>query len=151
MVGLMRLDSVPQFKPDYIINAATQDPVAEVRKITGGLGADIAICANPVAKTQAGAVEMVRKRGRVVFFGGVNKKDPMTTLNSNTIHYNELTIVGAFSYPSTGLAKALQAINEGRIAADKYVTEKVTLDRIPEGIKLAEQGKALKVVVRPWA
>jgi len=150
MVGLMRLDSVPQFSPDYIINAGAQDPVEEVKKITGGWGADIAICANPVAKTQQQAVDMVRKRGRVVLFGGVSKKDPMTTLNSNTIHYNELTIVGAFSYPATGLADALAVIAAGKISAKKYVTETVTLDRIPQGMALAEQGKALKVVVKPW-
>jgi L-iditol 2-dehydrogenase len=151
MVGLTRLDFVPQFGPDHIINAATQDPVAEVRRITGGRGADIAICANPVAKTQQQAIDMVRKRGRVVFFGGVNKKDPLTTLNANTIHYNELLITGAFSYPSTGLAEALAAIHEKRISADKYVTASVKLDEIPRGIQLAEQGRALKVAVKPWA
>jgi len=151
VIGLLRLDSLPQFNPDYIINAASQDPVEEVLKITGGLGADIAICANPVAKTQGQAVEMVRKRGKVIFFGGLPKNNPMTTLNGNLIHYNELSIVGAFSYPSTGLQKALNLIYEGRISAEKYVTKTVSLDEIPQGISLAEQGKALKVVIKPWA
>jgi L-iditol 2-dehydrogenase len=150
MVGLNRLDSVPQFHPDFIIDAATQDPVAEVRKITAGLGADIAICANPVAKTQAQAVELVRRRGRVVLFGGVSKKDPWTTLNSNTIHYNEITVVGSFSYPATGLQESLAALAKGEISARRYVTRSVPLDRIPDGIALAEQGKALKVLVKPW-
>jgi L-iditol 2-dehydrogenase len=150
VVGLLRLESVPQFNPDHIIDAAKEDPVEEVRKITGGLGADIAICANPVAKTQQQAVDMVRKRGRVVLFGGVSKKDPWTTLNSNTIHYNELTVVGAFSYPSTGLEKSLRMIAEGKISARKYVTKTVTLEQIPEGIATAEAGKALKVVIKPW-
>ncbi|NLK98057.1 alcohol dehydrogenase catalytic domain-containing protein [Defluviitalea saccharophila] len=150
MVGLTRLDSVPQFNPDHIIDAGSQNPVEEVLKLTNGLGADIVICANPVTKTQQQAVEMVRKRGRVVLFGGVPKTAPMTELNSNMIHYNELTVVGAFSYPSIGLEEALRYIAEGKISAKKYVTEKVTLDHIPEGMKLAQQGKALKVIVKPW-
>lgn len=150
MVGLTRLDSAPQFNPDHIINSATQNPVEEVLKITNGLGADIAICAAPVTQIQEQAIEMVRKRGKVVLFGGVNKNNPMTSLNSNLIHYNEITIVGAFSYPSTGLLKAVNLIAEGKISARKYVTKTVKLNEIPEGISFAEQGKALRVVVKPW-
>ncbi len=151
MVGLSRLDSVPQFNPDHIINSAAQNPVEEVLKLTGGLGADMVICAAPVTAIQQQGVEMVRKRGKVVLFGGVNKNNPMTALNSNTIHYNEITVVGAFSYPSTGLYKAVSLIAEGRISAKKYVTKTVTLEEIPEGIAYAERGKALRVAVRPWA
>lgn len=151
MIGLTRLDSVTQFNPDYIINAGTQNPVVEVLKITEGLGVDIAICANPVAKTHEQAVEMVRKRGKIVIFGGVNKNNPMTMLNSNLIHYNELSVVGAFSYPSTTHEQALKLIKDGKISAEKYINKYITLDEIPEGISYAEQGKALKVVIKPWA
>ena len=151
MSGLKRLDSVPRFNPDHIIDSAKQNPVEEVLKLTDGLGADIAICAAPVTAIQEQAVEMVRKRGRVVLFGGVNKNQPMTALNSNLIHYNEITITGAFSYPSTGLYNAVRFIAEGRISAKKYVTKTVKLDEIPEGIAYAEQGKALRVAVLPWA
>lgn len=150
MSGLTRLDSVQQFNPDHIINSATQNPVEEVLKLTDGLGADIAICAAPVTAIQEQAVEMVRKRGKVVLFGGVSKNNPMTSLNSNLIHYNEITVTGAFSYPATGLIKAVMLIAEGKISARKYVTKTVKLDEIPEGIAYAEQGKALRVAVKPW-
>ncbi len=150
MVGLTRLHEVPQFNPDYIIDAAKQNPVEEVLKITDGLGADIVICANPVPSTQEQAVEMVRKRGKVVLFGGVAKSQPMTTLNSNLIHYNEITVIGAFSYPAVGLEKAIKYISEGKISAEKYVTQKVKLAELTDGIQMGRQGKALKVVVKPW-
>lgn len=150
MSGLDRLESILQFHPFHIINSAVQNSVEEVLKITGGLGADIVICAAPVTSIQQQALEMVRKRGKVVLFGGVNKNNPMTSLNSNMIHYNEITIVGAFSYPSTGLARAVSLIAEGKISAKKYVTRLVKLEEIPEGISLAERGKALRVAVKPW-
>jgi len=94
MVGLARLEIVSLFSPDHLVDAASQNPVEEVLKITGGLGADVAVIANPVAATQEQGVESVRKRGRVILFGGIPKSDPMTTLNSNLIHYNELTFPG---------------------------------------------------------
>lgn len=151
MVGRSRLDSAKQFQPDYTINYQEQNPVEEVLKITDGLGADIVICSAPATAIQQQGVEMVRKRGKVVLFGGVNKNNPMTTLNSNTIHYNEITVVGSFSYPSTGLYQSVKLISEGKISAKKYVTKTVKLSEIPEGIAYAEQRKALRVAVSPWS
>ncbi len=96
-----------RFAPDALIDAGSQDTVAETLRLTDGLGADVAICAAPVAAIQEQAVEAVRKRGKVILFGGLPKTAPMTTLNSNLIHYNELTVVGAFSYPATTHQQAL--------------------------------------------
>ena len=151
MAGLMRLHIAKNFEPDYLIDAGSQDTVEEVLKITNGLGADIAIIANPVVKTQEQGVESVRKRGKVILFGGVPKTQPMTSLNSNLIHYNELVVMGAFSYPAYVNEMALHVINEGKITASKYITKVVSLENmVNEGIKAAEAGEALKVVINPW-
>jgi L-iditol 2-dehydrogenase len=150
VVGLKRLEFVLVFKPDYLIDAASQDPVEEVLKITGGLGADVAIIANPVAETQEQGVESVRKRGKVILFGGVPKTDPMTTLNSNLIHYNELSVIGSFSYPAYIHEIALETIRLGKISSNKYFSRTVSLEEITQGIQAAERGEALKVLVDPW-
>lgn len=151
VAGLMRLAMVPQFKPDAIIDAGKQDTVKETLSMTGGLGADVAICANPVASTQAQAVEAVRKRGTVVLFGGLPKTSPMTSLNSNLIHYNELKVIGAFSYPATAHEQALGLIRDGKISAAKHVSMQLPLRDIVKGFEAAAKGEALKVVVKPWA
>ena len=148
LVGLLRLKEAERFAPDHLIDAASRDPVQEVLGITDGLGADVAICANPVASTQAQAVEAVRKRGIVVLFGGLPKTDPMTTLNSNLIHYNELSVVGAFSYPATVHQQALQVIKEGKITPARFFNKTVVLGDIVEGFRAAAAGEALKVLVR---
>jgi len=151
MVGLARLAQARAFAPDALIDAATQDPVAEVKRLTDSLGADVAIVATPVGKTQAQGVEAVRKRGTVILFGGLPKTNPTATLNTNLIHYNEIRVVGAFSYPAYMHEKALTVIKAGQIDARKYFTRTVSLDGIVEGIRAAEAGEALKVLVRPWA
>jgi L-iditol 2-dehydrogenase len=151
MAGLTRLDIAKNFEPEYLIDAGSQDTVQEVLNITAGLGADVAILANPVVKTQEQGIESVRKRGTVVLFGGVPKNQPMTTLNSNLIHYNELTVMGAFSYPAYINEMALRVIHAGQITASKYITKVVSLENmVTEGIAAAEAGKALKVVIDPW-
>jgi L-iditol 2-dehydrogenase len=151
LIGRRKLELARQFQPTHMINSNLQNPVEEVMKITNGLGADACICANRNAATQQQGVEMVRKRGVVVLFGGLPKSNPMTTLDSNMIHYNEITVIGSFSYPSTGLQKALNMIAEGKISAARYVTKTVRLDEVPEGIAAAERAEALKVVIKPWA
>lgn len=151
VAGMDKLSLVSQFDPDVLMKNDKPEMVIEtVMKQTDGLGADIAICAVPVVKTHQQALEMVRKRGKVIIYGGVSKNNPMTVLNSNIIHYNEISIVGAFSYPAIGLEQSLKFIAEGRISAKKYVTKIVSLDDIAQGIQYSEQGKALKVVVKPW-
>lgn len=151
MVGLTRLAQARAFAPDALIDAASQDPVAEVKKLTDGLGADVAIVATPVGKTQAQAVEAVRKRGTVILFGGLPKNAPTATLNTNLIHYNEIRVVGAFSYPAYMHETALAVIKAGRIDANKHFTRTVSLEGIVDGIRAAEAGEALKVLVKPWA
>ncbi len=68
------------FDPDGIIDPSRQDVVAWVREMTAGRGADVVICANPIAETQAQAVEAVRKRGRVVFLEAYRKSVPIPCL-----------------------------------------------------------------------
>ena len=151
MVGLKRLSQARAFEPDALIDASRQDPVAEIRKLTEGLGADVIIAATPVAATQAQAVEAVRKRGTVILFGGLPKSSPTATLNTNLIHYNEIRLVGAFSYPAYMHQRALTVIKEGKIDAKKYFTKTVSLAEITEGIRASEAGEALKVLVKPWS
>lgn len=151
LAGKKRLQIVSAFAPDALIDSTTQDLVSEVLRLTNSLGADVAICANARTSSQELAVESVRKRGKVILFGGVPKTAPMTTLNSNLIHYNELTVMGAFSYPAYINEMALSVIRDQKITASKYISKIVSLENIvTEGIKAAETGEVLKVVVNPW-
>lgn len=149
LVGLTRIAEADRFEPDYLIDAASSDPVEEVARITNGFGADVAICANPVASTQEQAVEAVRKRGTIILFGGLPKETPITCLDSNRIHYNELSVVGAFSYPAFMHERALYAIRDGHIRPQKYFSLRVGLDKVGEGITAAAEGRVLKALVVP--
>jgi L-iditol 2-dehydrogenase len=144
-----RLSLAAEFHPDALINPREVDFVVRVLELTGGLGADIVICANPIAATQAQAVQAVRKNGRVVLFGGLPKADPMTTLDSNRIHYGEIGVVGAFSYHPTMHALALDVLKRGLIPADALITHTFSLEQVQTAFETAADGAGLKVVVQP--
>jgi threonine dehydrogenase-like Zn-dependent dehydrogenase len=46
--------------------------------------------------------------------------------------------------------KALSVIREGKINTGKYFDRIVPLEGIVDGIRAAEAGQALKVLVKPW-
>ncbi len=151
IVGMDKLELARAFEPDALIkNDDPDSAVAEILRLTDGVGADIVILALPTARPQQQALEMARKRGTVVIYGGVPKAAEMSALNSNLIHYGEINVAGAFSYGSTGLADALDAIRAGHVRPERYIGATVSLENIVEGIELGERGEALKVMVDPW-
>jgi L-iditol 2-dehydrogenase len=138
-----------RFHPDAVVDPLAEDVVARVGQLTEGRGADVAVCANAVAATQALAVECVRKAGRVILFGGLPRSSPMTSLNANRIHYGEIEVVGAFSYQATIHELALDVIADGLIPADLLITHTFPLDRIGEAFEIAASRGGLKVMVTP--
>ncbi len=151
LIGMDKLELAAQFKPDLLLsNKNPEEVIAEVIRETDGVGADFVISAVPSVRPQQQALEMVRKRGRVIIYGGTPKNAEMTTLNSNLIHYNEIMVVGAFSYPATGLADALSAIHTKKINAKKYLNAKVSLEDVVKGMDMVTRGEALKVIIDPW-
>jgi L-iditol 2-dehydrogenase len=143
-----RREMASAFAPDLILDPSQEDIVSRVRQFTGGRGADLAICANPVAATHAQAVEAVRKGGRVVLFGGLPKSNPLTSLDANLIHYGEIQVVGSFSYHPTFHQQAIEVISGGKIPADQLITHSFTLDQINVAFNVAASGQALKVMIQ---
>jgi len=142
-----RREMARAFGPVAVIDPTTEDVVVRVRELTGGTGADTVICANPVAETQAQAVEMVRKGGRVVLFGGLPKANPMVTVDANRIHYGEIAFVGSFSYHPSYHELALDAIGRKLIPSDLLITHTLPLAEVDRAFDIASSGQGLKVMV----
>ncbi len=145
----LRRKGAEKFGPEAIIDVTQQDVVSEVKRLTGGLGADVVICANPVASTQTQAVEMARRGGRIVLFGGLPKASPMASFNANLIHYGEQMVIGAFSYHPSMHEEALGVIARKVVKAAEFVTHTRPLSKVAEAFQIGASGEALKVMVHP--
>jgi L-iditol 2-dehydrogenase len=147
-VKASRLDMVRAFGPDAAINSSEVDLVEEVRRLTGGAGTDVVITANPVADTQVQALSAARKGGRIAFFGGLPHDKSVVPLDTNLIHYKGLTVIGTTGFAPRHHIQSLELMQSGRIPGDKLVTHILPLDDFPEGVQLAREGKAMKVVFK---
>jgi L-iditol 2-dehydrogenase len=141
-----RRDLARRFAPDAVLDPFRDDLPARISELTNGIGVDIAVCANPVAVTQTQAVQLVRKGGRVVLFGGLPKANPMVSLDSNRIHYGEIGVVGAFSYHPRYHGLALDLLRRNVIGS-QLVTHTFGLNDVAAAFAMADSGDALKVMV----
>jgi len=144
-----RLKLVEPFGPDVTINAARMDLVAEVRRLTNGKGAEVVITATPAPVAVVQAVEMARKAGRILVFGGLPKDQSKPGLDVNIIHYNALQMIGTTTFAPRHQRIALGLLASGRIPGDRLVTHRFPLVEFAQGVQLAMEGKALKVVFLP--
>ncbi len=144
-----RLKMAEAFEPDATIDASQGDLVQQVRQLTHGRGADVVITANPAPIAQVQAVEMARKGGRVLLFGGLPKTDSKPPIDMNTVHYNGLYLIGTTTLGPRHQFQALKLMTSGRYPFDRLITHRLPLAEFKEGAMLALEGKALKVVFFP--
>lgn len=119
-----RLDAAKQFGADVIVNNAEQDPVAAVRELTAGLGADVAIEAVGLPATFELAVDLVRPVGRVANIG---VHGTPATLHLERIWSRDLTITtGLVDTSST--PTLLRLLTSHQINALRFVTHRFGFD-----------------------
>ncbi|HEY63542.1 MAG TPA: alcohol dehydrogenase catalytic domain-containing protein [Caldilineae bacterium] len=147
--GEARLRLAQAFGPDEIVISSKTDPVAEVRRLTDGKGADVVITATPAPSSVVQAVGMAKKGGRILIFGGLPKNDSKPPVDINVVHYNALYLIGATTFAPRHQRFALKLLASGRIPGDKLVTHRFPLSEFEKGVNIAFEGKALKVVFSP--
>ncbi|MET8090282.1 zinc-dependent dehydrogenase [Micromonospora sp. NPDC005220] len=136
-------------EPDAAICGAETDVVDAVLKLTEGRGADVVITATAAGAAQEQAVQMSARQGRISFFGGLPKDKPVISLDSNLVHYRELTIVGANGSSPEHNKEALRLIANGSVPVADLITHRLPLDRALDAFGIVARGEAIKVTIEP--
>lgn len=143
-----RLEYAKRFGADAVIDASSTDPVEQVLKLTGGLGADKVISANPSTEAQQQAVFMTAPGGTAVFFGGV-PKGALTRIDTNHVHYNSIWLYGHYGAASIHVQRAFELSQDPGFGAKEIISHVMPLDEINRAIAMARAGEALKVILIP--
>jgi alcohol dehydrogenase len=141
-----RLEAAKHFGADVTVNSTREDALEVVRKLTGGLGADVTIEAVGVPASFELAVELVRAGGHVANIGVHGKP---ATLHLERDWIRDLTIttglVDTFTIPTL-----MDLVRTRQIDARKFITHHFGMDEFPEAYdvfaRAADTG-ALKVVL----
>jgi len=141
--------SADRVSPDAVIDGSSQDVVDEVLRLTDGVGADVVITAAASGAAQEQALRMTARGGRISLFGGLPKDRPTITVDSNLVHYRELTLVGANGSSPEDNREALRLIASGKVPVKDLITDRLPLDRVLEGFDIVAAGTAIKVTIEP--
>ncbi|MDJ0335146.1 zinc-dependent dehydrogenase [Salinibacterium sp. G-O1] len=135
--------------PDLTIVSSETDAVDAVMAATNGRGADVVITAAASGSAQEQGLRMLARRGRLSLFGGLPKDHPTITVDSNLVHYRELTIVGVNGSSPAHNKQALELIATGAVPVSDLITHRLPLDRLLDAIDIVARGEAIKVTIEP--
>jgi L-iditol 2-dehydrogenase len=110
--------------------SAVPDPIAAVRALTPHRrGVDLAIEAVATPLAWQWAVEMVRKGGTVNFFGGC-AAGTKVELDTNRLHYNNITLRASFHHTPAAARKAFDLIVSGKFRCSDTITSRAPLSEL---------------------
>jgi L-iditol 2-dehydrogenase len=95
----------------------------------GGDGADVVIEAAGTERAWDDALGLVRPGGTVVFFGGL-PRETAVPVDSYRLHYEELTLRGAFHHTPSTVRAALAFLASGAYPWERLITHQVGLEGV---------------------
>ena len=111
------------------------DPIQAVRKLTpDGRGCDVVIEAVGRPQAWEWTIDMVRKGGTVNFFGGC-ASGTTVALDTQRLHYNELTLKATFHHTPETVRKAFSLLCERKIKGTDYITGEAPLSRLQQVLR----------------
>jgi L-iditol 2-dehydrogenase len=130
-------------------NHRQSDPIPQVvAELTQGLGADIVIEATGVPAVWETAIACARPGATVNLFGGC-PKDTSISVNTERLHYSELTLKGVFHNTPTYVRAALDLISSRVLPLELLVTEEQPLQNLEQVFQDMKQRKVIKAAIVP--
>jgi L-iditol 2-dehydrogenase len=143
-----RLQMGARLGADVVVDVNSQDPVREVRQVTGGLGADVVIEASGALSAPQQAVEMVKRGGKMLFLAFY--PGPVTFDISAAIR-DDVTLYTTRGEGGGAVRRALSLAAQGKIRGRDLVTHRLPLEDIQEGFRILRErdGDPIKLVFVP--
>ena len=119
-----------------------------VRDLTDGWGADIAIEATGVPAAWETAIACARPGATINLFGGC-PRDTTITVNTEQLHYNELTLKGVFHNTPEFVRAALALIASHTVPFEWLISDHQPLKNLEQVFQDMKQRKVVKVAIVP--
>lgn len=147
-----RLEKAQELGAAHVLDVAPGADIAEaIRQRTDpDLGPDVVIEAVGLAETCEAAIRAVRKGGVVNLFAGC-PMDSRIGIDSQRLHYQELTIKSTFHHTPDSVRRAFRLIADGHVDPNAFITAEEPLDQLPLVLEhMARGGDGLKTAILTW-
>jgi L-iditol 2-dehydrogenase len=119
----------------------------KLMEITRGHGADVCITACSAPAAQASAFALMAMDGRVNFFGGLPKGKEVVPLDTNLIHYKQLTVTGTTRASVAMFRKTLELVADGLLKLSDLVSGEYPIADFMTAVEKATAAEGLKNVI----
>jgi threonine dehydrogenase-like Zn-dependent dehydrogenase len=148
-----RLEFIKAFGVTDAINVkrmSNNDIIDAVHDITGGMGVDCALEVAGIPELIPTGLKCLRTGGRYIEIGN-STPGANFTYDACDIVWRRLTLKGLHNYDAKHLQMGVEmlAMNHDVFPFKDLVTDRVSLDNINEGLRLADSGQAIRVAVLP--
>src|SRR5258707_5823002 len=128
-----RLGRAPEFGADAPVNPSSNDPIAAIKDLTHGLGAELTLDTSGTPAGRLVAVRSARTWGTACFVG---EGDSVTLDVSPDMLRKQLTIMGSWTFSTTGQADCARFVEERGIAVDRLFTHRWKLPQAAEAYQV---------------
>jgi L-iditol 2-dehydrogenase len=141
-----RLEVAKEIGADIIVNSKKEDLVEIVMRETNNIGADVVLEAAGTQSAVTQAIEILRKRGKMLVFGVYGERAAIDWSIISDI--KELEIVGGHLAPYV-YPVAIRLLSRKLIRYDKIVTHVFSLKDWRKAIETAEMREGIKITMAP--
>lgn len=151
--GTERLRKAAEFGANHIVDiaqcASTDEQVERAREITDGKrGADVVIEAVGQPEAWVEALRLVRKGGKVTFFGGC-KTGTSITVDTAQLHYSELRLLGTFHQRPDDFRRSLHLLSSRSVDGRQFIKETVPLSKLLDTFERVKSLEGIKFAIDP--
>ena len=130
------------------ISTLNDDPIARVRELTGGRGADIVLESAGSAATWQLALALARPGATAVMFSGLPGGTEVP-FDATRLHYGEVTIKGCFHHTPRLVEQALELLATGLIDGGALIDGQISLGQVEDGLQRMARSEVIKLAVIP--
>lgn len=113
---------------------------------TDGFGFDKVVECTGQKEIWLKSIYFVRKGGTVLLFGGL-KAGTEVCYDAGRIHYDEITLKGAFHYNPEDVKEAVNLINSKKLKLKELITDKFPLSEISVAFEKLSKGEGIKYLI----
>ena len=142
-----RLELGKKLGADHTVNARQEDPVAAVKRITGGKGVQFVVECSGAANALDEAAQMVDRGGRICLAAFPHERVPVDLAH---LVRNNIYVYGIRGEGQSATHRAMALMKQKRFDAKLIHTHTFPLEELPTALKYAREriDDAIKVVVK---
>ena len=137
-----------EFGADLVVDPIHEDLEEIILGDSDSEGASVVIVCIGIPGLVNQALKLSSNRGRVSLFAGF-PTDEFASIDSNLIHYKELSVFGSSNSTIKDYQLAIKMIELGEIDTAKLVTHRFNLDEYEAAVEMISNPNALKIAIIP--